>query len=373
MKNHKTLTFRAAKSLVATNRWLITGTPIMDATEEIFSYFKILQLPFTGGIRTFRTNYCNPDDADHPLRLSQNLRPYIKRRTYEDRLFGAPILDLPLAGQCELLCEQSEFERAVHIAIVEYYTKKIRSVAKGLRKAALVIRYVVSVRSFRLNANKHRMINKLRQLNIHPMLVQSSFRLFDEETLDKLVTIYDKTMIRNVRKDFVKLQQLLKLRPTQKHGDNYGTYPSFEKYQRALEGMKAQVPGSTLECNGCREKGFITSQLLPCTHVYCTPCTEDMRIGVNGRGSCIKCKTLIDEYLTRGDGRFDAGKDVDSEAEDTTSANQPYSMTPDCDWLRLKGLPMPSSKLCAAKVKILAWRSQDPSTKVIIFTHWKKL
>lgn len=138
IKNFKTKGFRAAYALRASRRWILTGTPIIDATEEVFSYFRLLRVPSTGKIETFRKNYCNINNSLHPLRLTEALKPYVFRRTHDDSLFGTPILNLPDKDQYELLCKQTPFERAVHVALVENYTKMFESSPTSMRKGLVL-------------------------------------------------------------------------------------------------------------------------------------------------------------------------------------------------------------------------------------------
>jgi hypothetical protein len=77
IKNSKTKGFRAAMALKAKKRWVLTGTPIIDATEEAFSYCRLLRIRHTGTLKTFRQNYCDPNNHTHPLRLTEALRPYV--------------------------------------------------------------------------------------------------------------------------------------------------------------------------------------------------------------------------------------------------------------------------------------------------------
>ena len=140
VKNYSTRGWKAVKALKAQHRWIMTGTPITDLVEEIYSYWKILHNKWAGNIQTFRKNYCRVDDPHHPERLSYALNKLVFRRTYEDKLFGAPILKLPKTSQDSLLCELSGFDRALHDAIVERYTKEIQDTESEKDKRGLVLK-----------------------------------------------------------------------------------------------------------------------------------------------------------------------------------------------------------------------------------------
>lgn len=137
IKNHHTRTFRAATSLMGTRRWGLTGTPVTDKTEEIFAYNRVLRIPNTGKIDTFQTNYCNPNNSKHPLRLTELIRPHVFRRTKNDKFLGSSILDLPKTNTYTLYCRATKFERAVQVALVEHYKKLSNTSNTSLQNSSL--------------------------------------------------------------------------------------------------------------------------------------------------------------------------------------------------------------------------------------------
>jgi hypothetical protein len=211
-------------------------------------------------------------------------------------------------------------------------------------------------------------------LNVHPILLQREFLSFDEETLDELEGIYNSMKRRNVRRDFISLQKELSLPLTQGHGLNYARYPSFDRFRQALKLNTEHAAISSRPCHSCGDTPVI-SQVNACGHFLCKVCTDDARASAE----CTSCNGEAVEISTAGDDELDLEEededyDLASPAntkETTKSKSKEPTMAQ--DWLCFKGLAMPSTKFRAAKLKILQWLSEDRDTKIIIFTHWRKL
>lgn len=94
IKNHKSHTSIACRALMGEHKWALSGTPIQNGTDELYPYFKFLRVPNTGSLRVFKENFCGNDPVK-VQRLHTFLSRFMIRRTHLDRLFGAPLLQLP--------------------------------------------------------------------------------------------------------------------------------------------------------------------------------------------------------------------------------------------------------------------------------------
>src|SRR5439155_15545525 len=81
IKNPSTESAKAARLLRADHRLVMTGTPVENRVNDLWSLFEFLNPGMLGTAAVFRTHAAATDDT---LRiLSQALRPFILRRTKE--------------------------------------------------------------------------------------------------------------------------------------------------------------------------------------------------------------------------------------------------------------------------------------------------
>jgi len=103
IKNYKSYTSIACRALMGEHKWALSGTPIQNGTEELYPYFKFLRVPNTGSFRVFKENFCGKDRVKIQ-RLATFLSKFMIRRTHLDRLFGAPLVQLPKTSEHMHLC-----------------------------------------------------------------------------------------------------------------------------------------------------------------------------------------------------------------------------------------------------------------------------
>ncbi|XP_062161396.1 helicase-like transcription factor CHR28 isoform X3 [Alnus glutinosa] len=98
IKNHRTQVARACWGLRAKRRWCLSGTPIQNAIDDLYSYFRFLRYdPFS-----LYTSFCSA--IKHPInrnptkgyrKLQAILKTIMLRRTKGTLLDGEPIISLP--------------------------------------------------------------------------------------------------------------------------------------------------------------------------------------------------------------------------------------------------------------------------------------
>jgi SNF2 family DNA or RNA helicase len=98
IKNHTSLTSRAAHSLQARYHWILSGTPLINNVTELYSYFRFLRIPSTDKLRDFKKRYNTTDESGAKL-VKESLMVVMIRRTHQTILFGQPILALPVASE----------------------------------------------------------------------------------------------------------------------------------------------------------------------------------------------------------------------------------------------------------------------------------
>jgi SNF2 family DNA or RNA helicase len=115
IKNPESQVAQAAYRLNAAWRVTMSGTPVENRLDELWSQMHVLNRGLLGGRRDFQERYAKPvaeGVAGAAARLRERIRPYVLRRLKQD---VAP--ELPPRTDATLYCELSEPERRVYDAV----------------------------------------------------------------------------------------------------------------------------------------------------------------------------------------------------------------------------------------------------------------
>ncbi|KAL0542840.1 hypothetical protein IC582_017921 [Cucumis melo] len=98
IKNHKTQVARACCGLRAKRRWCLSGTPIQNAIDDLYSYFRFLKYDPYAAYKSFCSAIkfpINKNPTKGYKKLQAILRTIMLRRTKATLLDGQPIVTLP--------------------------------------------------------------------------------------------------------------------------------------------------------------------------------------------------------------------------------------------------------------------------------------
>jgi superfamily II DNA or RNA helicase len=115
IKNPESQVAAAAHGLRAGFRVTLTGTPVENRLEELWSQFHFLNRGLLGGRRDFQERYAEPiaaGDPDAAARLRERIRPFVLRRLKRD-----VARELPPRTEVVLRCELTPSERQVYDAV----------------------------------------------------------------------------------------------------------------------------------------------------------------------------------------------------------------------------------------------------------------
>ncbi len=118
IKNPAALITKAVWQLTAQTRMALSGTPVMNGTEDLFSQMHFLLPGLLGSSEFFKREYALPiklkNDAEKAAALQKLIKPFVLRRTKEQ---AAP--DLPEKTESVIWCEMDTGQRMAYESIKE--------------------------------------------------------------------------------------------------------------------------------------------------------------------------------------------------------------------------------------------------------------
>jgi len=111
IKNPGSGNAKSCKNIAAGHRVVLSGTPLENTPEDLWSIMDFLQPGMLGSLAEFRRTYCGSAAADPELKheLAARTAPFIKRRT---KTCVTP--DLPSRSELTLYCELAPEQRALY-------------------------------------------------------------------------------------------------------------------------------------------------------------------------------------------------------------------------------------------------------------------
>ncbi|WCJ41699.1 DNA/RNA helicase protein [Euphorbia peplus] len=241
IKSSKSQVSLAASALVADRRWCLTGTPIQNNVEDIYSLLRFLKVEPWKSWAWWNKLVQKPfeEGDERGLKLVQSiLKPIMLRRTKSstDRE-GRPILVLPPADIQVMYCELTEAERDFYEALFK-------------RSKVKFDQFVEQGRVLHNYASILELLLRLRQCCDHPFLVMSRGDTQEYSDLNKLA------------------KRFLKVGQNALEGEETSDVPSRAYVQEVVEELQKGEEG---ECPICLE-AYEDAVLTPCAHRLCREC-----------------------------------------------------------------------------------------------------
>ncbi len=201
IKNPSTKQSRKIKKLSGDYRIALTGTPIENRLEELWSILEFLNPGYLGSLKEFKETYVSSsENKQNSLRLKQLARlvqPFILRRLKTDPTI---IKDLPEKNEFKVYCSMTEEQCVLYEAVVKDLIKQL-SDSQGITRKGLILAA----------------LTKLKQICNHPVqfMHESSIDLQGRSgKLDRLIEMLSEVIENNEKAliftQYAELGQLLR-------------------------------------------------------------------------------------------------------------------------------------------------------------------
>lgn len=156
IKNPRAQKTRALRSVHGAHRLVLTGTPIENRLEELWSLFDFINPGYLGPLDRFRKQFIWPiekkNDQKRAEQLTKMIRPFLLRREKSDRKV---IRDLPDKLETRETCYLNKSQASLYQSFVDRLAKNVTG-ADGFRRKGLILST----------------LTKLKQVCDHPALIR---------------------------------------------------------------------------------------------------------------------------------------------------------------------------------------------------------
>ncbi|KZT63245.1 hypothetical protein DAEQUDRAFT_742034 [Daedalea quercina L-15889] len=167
IKNRNTKAAQACCALDSKFRWCLTGTPLQNNIEELYSLFKFLRIKPLNDWSIFNEQIAKPVKANRTTRAMKRLHVVLSavmlRRTKTTIVNGKPILQLPERFVDTVNCEFDSGERAFYDKVNELVQNRLESLEEQGGAARNYTSMLI-------------LLLRLRQACNHPSLVSEDYR-----------------------------------------------------------------------------------------------------------------------------------------------------------------------------------------------------
>jgi DNA repair protein RAD5 len=359
IKNRRSKSAKACYELKAAHRWALTGTPIVNRLEDLFSLVRFLRVEPWSNFSFWKTFITVPFESKEYVRalnvVQSVLEPLVLRRTKSMKTpEGEPLVPLPKKTVTIEEVELPKQEREIYDCI---FTRAKRTYNDNVVAGTLLQSY----------STIFAQILRLRQTCCHPVMTRNKAIVADEETAAATADAA------NEFKDDMDLQELINQFTTENEGanseDRTGTMVKFTAH--ALRQIQTESSG---ECPICCEEPMVDPAVTACWHSACKKCLEDflqhqMNKGTEAR--CFNCRAPVDAKNTfevvrhPSSHKIPLDKDIVASTPPTSSLHAPK--------ISLRRIhPLSPSAHTSAKIQALITHLGriPPNTKSVVFSQF---
>ncbi|GAB7358087.1 hypothetical protein MBLNU230_g0248t1 [Neophaeotheca triangularis] len=367
IKNRQSKTAKACYELAATHRWTLTGTPIVNRLEDLFSLVRFLRVePWSNFSfwKTFITTPFEKGDFVRALDVVQTvLEPLVLRRTKDMKTPDGQAL-VPLPPRT-IDVERIKFSTPESEVYHHIYARTKRTFSSNMEAGTLMKSYAAIFAQ----------ILRLRQSCCHPILTRNKTILAEE---DDAAAASD---VANGLADDMDLSSLV-----ERFEADEGEQDASKYGAHVLKQIQADAD---MECPICSEEPMEEQAVTGCWHSACKKCLLDYIEHQRSKGElprCFSCREPInardvfevirheehDDSL--GDPLLDAVNEEEGEEDLYGSTQQPSKSTePSTSTVRVslrRHNALSSAKITTLLRQLKALRKTHPNMKSVIFSQF---
>ena len=287
IKNRQAKTSKACYELKAKHRWVLTGTPIVNRLEDLFSLVRFLKVEPWSNFSFWKTFITVPFESKEVARalnvVQTVLEPLVLRRTKDMKTpDGEALVPLPPKTITVEEVELSKTEREVYDLV---FTRAKRAFNESLAAGTLLKSYTTIFAQ----------ILRLRQSCCHPVLTRNKYVVADEEDAAVAAAADE-----NGFADDMDLQELIsrftkdadladKENPASKDPINTFTTNALRQIQDESSG----------ECPLCYEEPMNNPAVTTCWHSACKECLGKYIAHQIEKGETCRCFSCREEINPR--------------------------------------------------------------------------
>lgn len=349
IKNRQSKTAKACYELAAKHRWVLTGTPIVNRLEDLFSLVRFLKVEPWSNFSFWRTFITVPFEAGEFIRaldvVQTVLEPLVLRRTKDMKTpEGEALVPLPPRTIEIDQIELSQDEREVY----DHIYLRAKSVFNANAEAGTLLKKYTTIFA---------QILRLRQSCCHPVLTRNASLVADEE---------DAALASDVANGLADDMDLLSLI------ERFTSEGDQDANKFGAHVLKQIQDEADAECPICSEEPMIDQAVTGCWHAACKDCLLNYINHQRDRGElprCFNCREPINARdlfeVVRHDHLVD---DEHIRSDALASSPCPSTQTPRIS-LRRIGLTG-SAKTQALITHLKRIRKEDKQMKSVVFSQF---
>lgn len=339
IKNRASKTARACYEIAAEHRWVLTGTPIVNKLEDLFSLVRFLGVEPWNNFSFWKTFVTVPFEAGEFVRaldvVQTVLEPLVMRRTKDMKTpDGQPLVPLPPKTVDIVNIELSRTERDVY----DYIFSKVRKSFQQQVEAGTVMKAYTTIFA---------QILRLRQTCCHPVLVRNRDVVADEmeagAAADAATGLADDMDLDSLLAHFT-----AETDEASKDNKVYGAH--------VLEGIRDEAEK---ECPLCFDEPMNDQLVTGCWHSACKKCILDFMQHESDRGVVPRCFNCREPLNNR-----DLFEVIRHDDEPEAFAQKPRIS------LQRLGTNSSSAKIVALLSHLRQLRREHPKMKSVVFSQF---
>lgn len=345
IKNRQSKTAKACYEISAQHRWVLTGTPIVNRLEDLFSLVRFLRVEPWANFSFWKTFITVPFESKDFIRaldvVQTVLEPLVLRRTKDMKTpDGQALVPLPPRTIEVEELQLSKQEREVY----DYIYTRAKKTFNATMEAGTVLKSYTTIFA---------QILRLRQSCCHPVLTRNK-AIAEEE--DDAAAAAD---IANGLADDMDLSELIErfTSDSEEHdiANKYGAH--------VLQQIQTEANN---ECPICSEEPMIEPAVTGCWHSACKKCLLDYIEHQKDKDTlplCFNCRKPINQRDI-----FEIVRH-DNDDDDLYSATQTNgNSAPRISLVRIGNAS--SAKIAALTTHLKALRRDSPTIKSVVFSQF---